>query len=269
MQKVGHAEIENFGAGNLLRSCSGARVTISCKLTKYKPMFMRPVFLIALIWMLAVEFPKLALSQCANHVTMVPFRAMKAASSPRDFVRFRYALSSSDSLLIQSHESTDTELGPYDFGFQIERNGKTMRSVALRDLPAFRSEDSYSAEDFTALAVTRVCTGGGPISFVTMKCMGDEISPALIFILVPSVHGYEVSTLPMISGGTVEVSSADPLHLRVWDSLHEGRCNACETAYRITDYEIRDGKPVKTGQHRTRRLYSSGQFDDSRIRFVR
>jgi len=207
-----------------------------------------------------------AFSQCANHIAMVPVLPMKAATKPRDFVRFRYALSFSDSLLIRSHEDEETEIGPYDLGFLIAKDGKTMQRVALRELQELRSKDM--SEDFTTLAVSRACGSGGPMFFVTMKYMGDEISPALVFVLIPTAGGYEISRLPMFSGGTVDVSRADPLHLRVWDNLHEGECNACETAYRITDYEIRDGKPVRTRQQRTRRLYSSGQFDDSRIRFV-
>jgi len=51
--------------------------------------------------------------------------------------------------------------------------------------------------------------------------------------------------------------------------LHEGNCNACETAYQITEYEIRNGKPVRTRRYRTRHLYDSGNFDDRRrIRFI-
>jgi hypothetical protein len=170
--------------------------------------------------------------------------------------------------MIRSHEDTETSIGPYDLGFVIERDGKTMQSVTLRKLPEFRREDSFFSESFTTLYVTRACASGGPIYFVTMKYMGDEISPALVFTLIPSAQGYEVSTLPMIRGGVVDVSMADPLHLRIWENLEEGGCNACETAYRITEYEIRDGKLVRIRQHRTRHLYTTGDFDDSRIRFI-
>jgi hypothetical protein len=210
----------------------------------------------------------LALSQCKNQSIALPLSAMKAASKPRDFVRFKYSLTPSDTLMIRSHEDTETSIGPYDLGFVIERDGKTMQSVTLRKLPEFRREDSFFSESFTTLYVTRACASGGPIYFVTMKYMGDEISPALVFTLVPSGQGYEVSALPMISGGVVDVSVADPLHLRIWDNLGEGGCNACETAYRITEYEIREGKPVRIRQHRTRRLYNTGDFDDTRIRFI-
>jgi hypothetical protein len=193
---------------------------------------------------------------------------MKAASKPRNFVRFRYSLSASESLLIRSHEDTETSIGPYDLGFAIARDGKTMQSVTLRKLPEFRHEDSFFSESFTTLYVTRACANGGPIFFVTMKYMGDEISPALVFTLVPSIQGYEVVTLPMIRGGVVDVSVADPLRLRIWENLEESGSNAGETHYRITEYEIRDGKPVRIQQHRTRHLYTTGDFDDTRIRFV-
>ena len=200
------------------------------------------------------------LSQCNNQITLVPLTAMKAASKARDFVRFRYSLSASDSLLIRSHEDTETSIGPYDIGFVITHNGSPLQHFSL--LPEFE-------EDSSTLAVTRACGSGGPVYFVTTQRWGDDISPALIFVIAPSADGYKVSTLPMISGGVLEVSRADPLHIRTWDSLHEGDCNACETAYRITQYEIRGGKPVRTCRYRTRHHYGSGDFDDRRrIRFI-
>jgi hypothetical protein len=209
------------------------------------------------------------LSQCRNQIALVPLRPLKAASSARDFNRFRYSLSGSDSLLVRSYEDTETSIGPYDTGFVITRGGSVLQRVSLRELPEIRREGLDFADSFTTLAVTRACTSERPIFFVTMQYTGDEISPALVFTLVPSSHGYEVSTLATISGGVLEVSRADPLLLRTWNSLHEGNCNACETAYQITEYEIRDGKPVRTRSYRTRHLYASGSFDDRRrIRFI-
>lgn len=224
---------------------------------------------VALALIFALGTAASVLSQCNNQISLVPLRTLKAASKARDFVRFSYSLSASDSLLIRSHEDTETSIGPYDTGFVITRDGRVLQSVVLRKLPEFRREDSFFAEAFTTLAVTRACGSGGPIYFVTMQYMGDMISPALLFTLVPSVQGYEVSTLPMISGGVLEVSKADPLHIRTWDNLHEGSCNACETAYRITEFEMRAGKPVRTRQYRTKHVYTSGNFDDQeRIRFI-
>jgi hypothetical protein len=208
-------------------------------------------------------------SQCNNHITLVPLRAMKAASKPRDFVRFKYALSGSDSVLIRSHEDTQTTIGPYDTGFVITRDEKVLQSVVLSSLPEFRREDPAFAESFGTLAVTRACGSGGPIYFVTMQYFGDMLSPALVFVLTPSAQGYVVATLPMISGGVLDVSKKDPSHLRTWDSLNEGECNACNTDYRISEYEIRDGKPVRTRRYRTRHVYTTGDFDDRRrIRFI-
>jgi len=208
------------------------------------------------------------ISECKNETIMLPVSPMKAASKPRDFISFKYAMSTSDSILIQSHEDTETTIGPYDLGFLIRHDGRTVRSVSLQKLSEFRREDSFFSEAFMTVAVSSACTNGKVVYFVTMKYMGDEISPALVFVIVPSPQGYKVSALPMFSGGTVEVSKTNPYSLRVWDNLHEGECNACETAYQITEYEIRDGKPIRTKRHRTRHLYSSGQFEDSRIRFI-
>lgn len=225
--------------------------------------------IVTLTLMSALGLAPRALSQCKNQITLVPLRAMKAGSNVRDFDRFRYLLSASDSLLIQSHEDTETSIGPFDTGFVITRDGRTIKNVLLRKLPEFLREGPEYSESFTTLAVTRACTSGGPIFFVSMQYMGDLTSPALVFTVVPSTQGYEISTLPMISGGVVEISTADPLHLRTWDNLHEGQCEACETAYQITDYEIRNGKPIRTRQFRTRHLYTSGNFDDMRrIRFI-
>lgn len=229
-------------------------------------MFKKSIVLLAM--MLAAGSATHLLSQCKNLVTMLPLSPMKAAVRSRDFVRYRYSLSSADSLLIRSHEDTETTIGPYDLGFVITHDGKTTRSVTLQNLQELRREDADFAGSFATLAVTRVCGNGGPMYFVTMKYMGDELSPALVFVIVPSGYGYEVSALPMFSGGTVDISTADPFHLRVWHNLNEGMCNACETAYRITEYEIRDGKPVQIRQYRTRLLYSTSHFGDSRIRFV-
>ncbi len=209
-------------------------------------------------------------SQCDNQITLVPPRPLKAASAARDFVRFKYPLSASDSLLILSHEDTETSIGPFDTGFSIKRNGKVSQRISLRNVPEIRREDREYANSFSSLAVTRACGSAGPIFFVTMQYQGDLTSPALLFVLVPSKGGYDVSTPPTISGGVFEISLTNPFHLKAWDNLHEGNCEACETAYEISDYLIQNGKLVLTGKHRTRRLYASGQFDDRRrVRFAR
>jgi hypothetical protein len=194
---------------------------------------------------------------------------MKAANQARDFARFKYSLSASDTLLIKSHEDTETSIGPYDTGFAIARNGTVIKRIILRDLPEMPRDEPDYANSFTALAVARTCGNGGPAFFVTMQYQGDMTSPALPFVVVPSVEGYTVSTLPMISGGVLEVSRSNPLHIRTWDNLHEGNCEACETAYEVTEYEIQNGKPVRTRRYRTRHQYTSGAFDDRRrIRLV-
>jgi len=226
-------------------------------------------FLIALSVFIALWTARSALSQCTNQITLIPLQRLKAASGARDFVRFKYVLTTSDSLLIRSHEDRETSIGPYDSGFEIDRDGKALRNVALRELPEFRREEPEYSESFTALAITRACANGSPMYFVTLQYMGDLTSPALIFVLVPSAQQYEITNLPMISGGIVDISRADPRHIRTWDNLHEGNCEACQTAYEITDYEVRGAKPIRVRTHRTKPLYRSGQFDDRRrIRFV-
>jgi hypothetical protein len=226
----------------------------------------RALLLIPLLWAASAS------SQCNDQITLVPLRNQKAAGKARDFVRFRYSLSPSDSLLIQSHEDAETSLGPYDTGFVISRGDRVLQSISLRNLAEMRSEEPDYAESFTTLAVTRACASDGPVFFVTMQYEGDETSPALAFALVPSQEGFEISNLPMFRGGVLDVSRGDPHHLRVWDSLVEGECNACATAYQITDYEIQNGKPVRKRRYRTQHTYTSGNpfFDDRRrVRFIK
>jgi hypothetical protein len=228
--------------------------------------------LIAALALVSASAPaSLLFSQCNSQITLVPLHDTKAATQARNFTRFRYSLSASDSLIIRSHEDTETTIGPYDTGFAITRDGKVTQRSALHDLSEFRSYDSnFSFSDgFTTLAVTRACTSEGPIYFVTMQWMGDITSPALVFAVIPLAGGYAISSFPSFSGGVVDVSRADPLHIRIWNNLHEGICNACDTHYKITEYEIRSGKPVKIRQYRTHHFYNSGDFDDERrIRFV-
>lgn len=208
----------------------------------------------------------LALSQCKDQITLVPLSAPRIISDAPNPVRFKYSLSASDSLLIQSHGAPDMA---HATGFAITRNGRKLRRISLRELPEMPRNEPEYADSFTALAVTRACGNQGPIFFVTMQYQGDLTSPALAFVLVPSATGYEVSTLPMFSGGVVEVPKADPFHFRIWDNLHEGGCEACPTPYEISEYEIRNGKPVHIRKHQTRHLYNSGDFDDRRrIRFA-
>ncbi len=227
--------------------------------------------LVALILISASCPATLAISQCSNQIALVPLVAQKGASQAHEFVRFRYSLSTSTALLIRSHEDTETSIGPYDTGFLIKQDRTVLKRISLRELPEMPANEPEYADSFRTLAVTRACGDGGPIFFVTMQYLGDITSPALLFVLVPSANGFEVSTLHMISGGVLEVSRSNPLHLRTWDNLHEGNCEACETAYQITEYEIRNGKPVQTRQYRTRHLYTSENyiFDGRRrIRFI-
>jgi hypothetical protein len=208
----------------------------------------------------------LAFSQCKDQIALVPLSAPNVISSTPDFVRLKYSLSGSDSLLIQSHEAPNLS---YATGFAITRDGRVMQRISLRDLPEMPHDEPEYADSFTALAVTRACGSQGPIFFLTMQYQGDLTSPALAFILVPSATGYVISPLPMFSGGVVEVSKADPFHFRIWDNLHEGGCEACPTPYEVTEYGIRNGKPVHIRKYRTRHLYNSGDFDDRRrIRFA-
>lgn len=224
------------------------------------------VLLICALW-----YATPARSQCKNAITLVPLATEEKASGPRSFVRIKYSLSSSDVLLVRSHEDGAPSGELNHTGFVITRNRSVLQHLSLKQLPEIRREEPDYADSFVPLAVTRACGEEGPLFFLTMQYSGDRTSPTLFLALVPSARGYQVSALPMISGGVLEVSKTNPLHLRTWDNLHEGQCEACETAYQITEYEIIDGKPARTRRYRTKHLYTSGYgiFDDRcRIRFI-
>ena len=210
-------------------------------------------------------------AQCKNQITLVPLTETKAAERPRNFVRFRYKLSDTDWLLVRSYEDQGTSIGPYDTGLAITRNDKELRNVRLNDLPEVRGNKSEPVDGFTTLTVTRACADTSPTYFVAMQWMGDMTSPALLFVIVPSGDGYSISALPTISGGVLDVSRSNPLHIKAWHNLQEGECNACLTRYRIVEYQIKAGKPVKVKSYITRHKYSDDDaiFDDRRrIRFV-
>jgi hypothetical protein len=210
------------------------------------------------------------LSQCDDHINPVPQYLMKPTGHARDFIRFRYPLSASDSLQVKSHEEFGSSMGTYDIGFSITRSGAILHDTLLRKLHEMPRDEPDYANSFKTMATARACGSKGVIFFVTMQYQGDMTSPALLFLIVPTGDGYQVSTLPMLSGGVLEVSKSDPFHLRTWDNLHEGGCEACETAYEVTDYEVRDGTAVRLKKFKTRHMYTSGnaRFNELRIRFV-
>lgn len=226
-----------------------------------------PFFRYLFLAMLAVPAMH-ASSQCTNRTTMLPLASMKAADKPRNFVRFKYRLSDKDTIQIESHEDTETSTGPYDLGFVINRSGTIIKHIRLRRLPEFQKQDSFFSKAFSTVAITLVCKQDTPMYFITIKYMGDELSPALVFVVSPSGPSYDVLALPMFGGGTIDVSKSDPNRIRIWNNLEEGGCNACETRYRVTEYELRNSKAVRLRTYRTRRLYTSGDFDDVRVRLV-
>jgi hypothetical protein len=229
-------------------------------------MFQKSVILTAL-FLISV----LCSAQCSNRITLVPLHVLKTPKRSRDFVRFSYPLTATDSLIVYARDDPDRSLRPYDTGIAITRGGKALQRVALRSLPEMRREDEFFRENFTTLAIARACAGDAPLYFVAMGYVGDMTSADLFFSVVPNPQDYVVSALPMVAGGVLDVSKANPLNIRTWDNLFEGECNACGTHYRIAEYQIQEGKPFRIRRYRTKHLYSSDDriFDDRRrIRFI-
>jgi hypothetical protein len=90
---------------------------------------------------------------------------MKAAIKSRDFVRFEYSLSASDSLFIESHEDIETSIGPYDTGFVMKRGGDALKRVSVQSVPQIRREYSDESDKSTPLPLrVRVEAKVKPIS---------------------------------------------------------------------------------------------------------
>lgn len=223
-----------------------------------------------LVLVASLLVPNSAIAQCKSEIILVPSKTKHIqgydVQIPKgDFTSYSYQLSATDELLFVVHA---TSIGPHVRELLITRNRRAVQSILMRDLPELR-HDTFYAENFMALTVTRACVGDAPIYFVAMGYSGDITSGDLYFTVVPADSSYKISALPLTRGGTIEISRSNPLHIRTWDNLFEGSCNACETRYLVTEFVIKDGVPIKTKHYRTHRLYTSGQFDDlRRVRFI-
>jgi hypothetical protein len=225
-----------------------------------------------LVLSLLVESAVCLRAQCVPQITEVSSKDHQPVPSgiriPHGtFIQASYALNENDRLLLYSQPSP---IGTHIVGIAILSKNKAPRLVSLSSLPALRRSNKDGQPDsFYAEKIVRGCSNGAPIYFVESHWDGDIISPELVMILVPSENGYSVSTMPLISGGVLEISRSDARSLTVWSSLHEGECNACETAYEVSTFRLRGTQPIRLSRHRTRKLYDSGDPKfDSEIDFV-
>jgi hypothetical protein len=213
-------------------------------------------------------------SQCKPHIAPVPsydfgkepahLPVPKGAALPlHDFVSYKRNLQPGLTLSIYSRfEPGYLSLAD---GIILTREGDPPRIIPLRSLTEFVGS-TYKGDPlaYNALSVTEACDRDRAIFLVAFHWNGDILSPETGILLIPGSTGVRVMTTPAISGGVIQLSRIGPLHLRLWSSLNEGICNACETRYTISDYDLRDGSPALARRVRTRRTYTSGDplFDD-------
>jgi hypothetical protein len=213
-----------------------------------------------------------SLAECTPKITAVPLSDEHLAVvgrciPPSNFVRFRYSLTPEDQLEIYSRENA----GPTrvsDRGIALRHKG-IAQLIPISELAVMHGQDSYFRNNFTALSLTRVCASATPVFYLAFGYQGDMTSANLFLAIVPTAAGYRATALPMVSGGILDVSRQTPLTVKTWDNLFEGECNACETHYRVREYVLVSGTPVRKRSFVPRHLYTSQNFDDRlRVRLV-
>lgn len=211
-------------------------------------------------------------AQCITHVSRIPNELPKENfSAPvgshlaaREFIHARFTLENGRELLLYG-DHNDSPGGFSERGLIIIKEGHFERQFPLKELPVFksspRSEEDDPIDSYSALSLTTACDEGGANFWLAFHWQGDITSPELIVLLAPSKHGYAISSLPLINGGEVRISRRDTRHVTTWDSLFEGRCNACQTHYRVQEYRVVKDRAVLVSTRRSTRLFSSGDFD--------
>ncbi len=215
--------------------------------------------------------------QCDARITPVPLSkkplvAPAGANLPKGmFVHYRYELGADSAILLYGQSMELPDPGYNDEGILIVLAGKVTRQRSLARLRVLASSDDYEKHNFIALSITRACTEGAPIYFAAFGYMGDMTSADLFLIIIPEENAYRISALPLVSGGTLDLSRSEPLRVRTWNNLGEGSCNACDTHYWVSEFTLREGAPMLVKRFRTRRMYSSddAMFDDRlRVRLI-
>lgn len=181
---------------------------------------------------------------------------------PHHFLSYKRQLM--PSLAIGIVTRFEQEAFSMDDGLLLSEAGSPPRLIPLSTLPEFRAHWEASDIAYTALSVTETCDGPHPVFLIAFHWVGDMLAPEVGLLLLPGDHGVTLRTVPSISGGVIQLSRSGPLRLRLWSSLNEGLCNACETRYSIRDYALQDGQLVLLHTQRTSKLYTSSDpmFDD-------
>jgi hypothetical protein len=211
---------------------------------------------------------------CVTHVSPLPSAQPDVAIaapiganlSASEFIHVSIPIAGGDRLLLYALHNDAPFTGYSERGILIERNGRTIHKLALSSLPELKGDpkdpDDDPSDSFIALSLTTVCIGDKTFYWLAFHWQGDIISPELLVLLSPRGQQYEFSALPPIDGGILDVSRSDPTRLRTWDNLVEGGCNACATRYEVREYGMVNNKPALRRHWRTRKLYSTSEFDD-------
>jgi len=210
---------------------------------------------------------------CVTHVSQLPIAASSVAiAAPRgadladgEFVHVSIPMAGGNQLLIYALHNDAPFNGYSERGILISHDGLTISKLPLSSIPELKPDPKHPDDDpsdsYQALSLTTVCLGGKTFYWLAFHWQGDIISPELLVLLSPQGQGYSLSPLPLIDGGTLEISRSDPSQFRTWNNLFEGICNACETHYEVAEYALISGKPSLRRKWKSKKLYSTGQFN--------
>lgn len=186
-----------------------------------------------------------------------------------DFVTWSYELKPGLKLSLYSRQDGQFILAD---GLILTKASAPAQVIPLTTFHEFT--DGYGTDrmdiGYFPMALATACDAHRPVFLMTFHWLGDVTSPQVSLLLLPGGDGVQIISMTPLSGGTVELSRSGPLHLRTWDNLHEGSCNACETHYEIRDYVLRSGRLIETRHRRSfKRITSSDPlFDNPGVRFV-
>jgi len=219
---------------------------------------------------------------CVTHISQLPIAQPRIAiAAPTganlaigEFVHVSIPIAGGDRLLLYALHNDAPFTGYSERGILIAHNGRTINKLPLSTLPELKGDpkepDDDPSDSYQSLSLTTMCMGDKAFYWLAFHWQGDITSAELLVLLSPRGQQYEFSALPLINGGILEISRSDPSRFRTWDSLLEGGCNACETHYEVREYAMVDDKPSFRRKWQTKKLYSSGQFDDQLgVRLVR
>lgn len=219
----------------------------------------------------------LAFGQCRSQI----WRSTKDSTVPARFQsllpsgmagRFAVHLNSGDWLIVYAKPGIHTADDPQDGGFLLVRGHHVLVSQSLMNLPAWkkfaRDIGSPGTPAFGVFAAQVCASGEKPIIFLGFAACCTTASAVQYFLMQQAGTGYGLKILPMVGGGKLEIIDSTPIRLKLWDETGDGKCDGCLQHFQVSEYEMRNGKPVLVRKQKTSGEYKPGDFDSHRIVLV-